>query len=136
MRATHFRANFNSDVFEGDIADFDYGVLTKSIKLVAGGPPCQPFSLGGKAKGKNDSRDMFPEAIRTINELQPNAFIFENVKGLLRESFASYFEYIILRLTYPFLSIRENEDWVGAFITPREIEILRRETLWRISSSF
>ena len=42
---------------------------------------------------------MFPYAIRAIERLTPKAFVFENVKGLLRASFADYFEYIILRLT-------------------------------------
>ncbi len=69
--------------------------------MVAGGPPCQPFSLGGKHGAFNDSRDMFPHAIRAIEILTPKAFIFENVKGLLRESFSDYFNYIILRLSYP-----------------------------------
>lgn len=72
-----------------------------SVDLIAGGPPCQPFSLGGKHLGKDDNRDMFPYAIKAIETLSPKAFIFENVKGLLRESFADYFEYIIRRLRQP-----------------------------------
>ncbi len=44
---------------------------------------------------------MFPEAVRAVRELRPKAFIFENVKGLKRETFATYFEYIQLQLTYP-----------------------------------
>ena len=107
------RNNFKSEVFEGDIAKFEFKSFDRKIELVAGGPPCQPFSIGGKARGKNDKRDMFPEGLRAIHELQPKAFIFENVKGLLRASFASYFEYIILRLSYPFEKIKENEDWLG-----------------------
>lgn len=87
-------------VFEGDIRDFRFEDY-HGIDLIAGGPPCQPFSLGGKAKGKDDERDMFPCAIASIRKLMPKAFIFENVKGLLRESFRPYFNYIILQLTYP-----------------------------------
>jgi DNA (cytosine-5)-methyltransferase 1 len=105
------RLNFNPEiVFEGDIADFDLRTL-KNVDLVAGGPPCQPFSLGGKHKSHQDHRDMFPYAIRAIEELQPKAFIFENVKGLLRPSFKEYFNYIILRLTYPHCEILKNEAW-------------------------
>lgn len=78
---------------------------------MAGGPPCQPFSLGGKHKAHDDTRDMFPYAIKAIEALHPKAFIFENVKGLLRKSFADYFEYIILRLTYPTLSLCDAQDW-------------------------
>lgn len=98
-------------LFHGDVRDFDYSPFAESIDLVAGGPPCQPFSLGGKHKGHQDERDMFPEAARAVKELRPRAFIVENVKGLLRQSFASYFNYIVLRLTYPELSIKKGEEW-------------------------
>lgn len=95
------RRNFEPDkVFEGDIRDFDFHQLS-GIDVVAGGPPCQPFSLGGKHGANNDSRDMFPYAINAIETLTPKAFVFENVKGLLRESFSEYFRYIILRLMFP-----------------------------------
>lgn len=59
-----------------------------------------------------DSRDMFPEAVRAVRELQPRYFVFENVKGLLRESFASYFNYIILQLSFPTVVRNEKEDWI------------------------
>jgi DNA (cytosine-5)-methyltransferase 1 len=95
------RRNFDPEkVFEGDIQDFDFHQLS-NIDVVAGGPPCQPFSLGGKHGAHNDQRDMFPYAIKAIETLTPKAFVFENVKGLLRESFSEYFRYIILRLTFP-----------------------------------
>ena len=80
---------------EGDVRGFKYDAL-RDVMVVSGGPPCQPFSLGGKHRGYNDERDMFPEAVRAVRELQPKAFIFENVKGLLRETFSDYFEYINL----------------------------------------
>ncbi len=106
------RNNFNPElVFEGDIATFDLSAL-ETVDLVAGGPPCQPFSLAGKHKAHQDSRDMFPYAIRCIEHLQPKAFFFENVKGLLRESFSDYFNYIILRLTYPDFNIGDDESWL------------------------
>ncbi|ECD4635957.1 DNA cytosine methyltransferase [Salmonella enterica subsp. enterica serovar Agona] len=105
------RLNFDEEkVFQGDIKNYDLSSIDK-IDIVAGGPPCQPFSLGGKHKAHDDSRDMFPFAIKAIEVLQPKAFIFENVKGLLRKSFADYFEYIILRLTYPCLSLSNVSDW-------------------------
>ncbi len=95
------RRNFDPEkVFEGDIRDFDFHLLS-DIDVVAGGPPCQPFSLGGKHGANNDARDMFPYAISAIETLTPKAFVFENVKGLLRDSFSEYFRYIILRLTFP-----------------------------------
>lgn len=95
------RRNFPSDkVFEVDIKSVDFNDFN-SVDFVVGGPPCQPFSLGGKAKGNLDQRDMFPYAIQSIKEINPKAFLFENVKGLLRNSFKEYFEFIILGLTYP-----------------------------------
>ena len=103
--------NFDAGkVFFGDIKDFDLNALD-DVDVVAGGPPCQPFSLGGKHKADQDSRDMFPYAIRAIEQLTPKAFVFENVKGLLRSSFADYFEYITLRLTYPGFVAKPDADW-------------------------
>ena len=87
-------------VFQTDVRDVDYSKYS-SVDFIAGGPPCQPFSLGGKHKANNDHRDMFPEAVRAVRELKPKAFVFENVKGLLRKSFSTYFNYIILQLSYP-----------------------------------
>jgi DNA (cytosine-5)-methyltransferase 1 len=93
------------DVREVDFKKYGY------TDLIAGGPPCQPFSLGGKHGGFRDDRDMFPQAARAISECQPKAFIFENVKGLLRESFSTYFSYIILRLSYPTIELKIDEKW-------------------------
>lgn len=105
------RENFDpGKVFFGDIRDFNLDQLSQ-VDVVAGGPPCQPFSLGGKHKADQDSRDMFPYAIRAIEKLSPKAFVFENVKGLLRSSFSDYFDYIILRLSYPGLTKNKIANW-------------------------
>lgn len=104
------RQNFSeSFVYEGDVREFDFMPYC-GVDIIAGGPPCQPFSLGGKALGFEDKRDMFPHAISAIRKLKPKAFIFENVKGLLRDSFKEYYEFIILQLQYPDFPL-ENEDW-------------------------
>jgi DNA (cytosine-5-)-methyltransferase len=116
------RSNFNPKlVYQGDVADFDLS-SQEGIEVIAGGPPCQPFSLGGKHLAHEDRRDMFPHAVRYVEYYRPKAFIFENVKGLLRKSFADYFEYILLRLTYPNLGILQNEDWKGHLTRLKEIE--------------
>jgi len=105
------RANFDPGIVcEQDARQFDFSTYAP-VDLVAGGPPCQPFSLGGLAKAHDDDRDMFPHAARVIRELRPRAFVFENVKGLLRKSFASYFDYIISLLTYPDCLKHEGESW-------------------------
>lgn len=87
-------------ISRADVRNVDY-TQYRGIDLVAGGPPCQPFSMGGKAAGMNDARDMFPQAIRAVAEAQPRAFIFENVRGLLRPAFANYVEYIKLQMEFP-----------------------------------
>lgn len=95
------RQNFTADsIHQVDIKQVDFTTFA-DVDFVVGGPPCQPFSLGGKAKGNLDERDMFPFAIKSIRDIRPKAFLFENVKGLLRDSFKEYFEFIILGLTYP-----------------------------------
>lgn len=57
------------EVFQGDVRDFDFAALRPGVELVAGGPPCQPFSLGGKHRGHRDHRDMFPAATRAVREI-------------------------------------------------------------------
>lgn len=96
---------------EGDVKKVDFRGFEGKVQLVTGGPPCQPFSLGGKHRAQDDSRDMWPEAVRVIRESKPEAFIFENVKGLTRASFASYLAYIELQLTYPELVRRGDQTW-------------------------
>jgi DNA (cytosine-5)-methyltransferase 1 len=98
-------------LFSQDVHSVRYGELARHVDMVAGGPPCQPFSLGGRHRAHRDARDLFPEAVRSVRELQPQCFIFENVKGLLRESFSSYFHYVVLQLTYPTLFRKKDEDW-------------------------
>ena len=98
-------------LFPGDVRTIRYPELSCHVDMVAGGPPCQPFSLGGKHRAYQDNRDMFPEAVRAVRELLPECFVFENVKGLLRQSFSSYFNYIILQLSYPMLVRKADEDW-------------------------
>ncbi|MDU9050024.1 MAG: DNA (cytosine-5-)-methyltransferase [Candidatus Electrothrix sp. Rat3] len=105
------RYNFHPDIVHPvDIRNFDFNAYGH-VDIIAGGPPCQPFSIGGKHKGNIDQRDMFPFACQAIAHCTPSAFIFENVKGLLRKSFISYFEYIILRLTYPEVDMKNSESW-------------------------
>ena len=98
-------------LIEGDVRGVDFQSIEGPIDFISGGPPCQPFSLGGKHRGQKDQRDMFPEAIRAVRERQPKAFVFENVKGLTRQTFANYFQYIQLQLTYPELTPRKLESW-------------------------
>ena len=97
---------------ECDVRQFDFRPHA-GADLVAGGPPCQPFSIGGKHRGHNDRRNLFPEAVRAVREIQPRAILLENVKGLLREAFAEFFQYVVLQLSHPELMMRDREDWLG-----------------------
>ena len=71
-------------IHQRDARTFAWSSVPGEIDLVAGGPPCQPFSMGGKHKAFNDGRDMFPTTADIIRRLRPRAFIVENVKGLTR----------------------------------------------------
>jgi len=98
-------------VHEGDVREVDFKSFEGKIDLVSGGPPCQPFSLGGRHRAYDDARDMFPQAVRALREAKPQAFVFENVKGLTRASFLSYFEYIKLQMEHPELTASSGEAW-------------------------
>lgn len=76
-----------------DVRHFDW-LNYAGTDVVAGGPPCQPFSQAGRHKGQLDDRDMWPEAIRAVNEISPLVFVFENVRGLIRETFREYFQHV------------------------------------------
>jgi DNA (cytosine-5)-methyltransferase 1 len=77
------------NVIEGDVKAFS-AVNYKGIDLVAGGVPCPPFSKAGKQLGKEDERDLFPEAIRLVRECRPRAVMLENVRGFLDAVFDDY----------------------------------------------
>jgi DNA (cytosine-5)-methyltransferase 1 len=98
-------------LFPGDVREFDYSTVNGEVDLLAGGPPCQPFSIGGKHKAFNDQRDMFPQVVRAVRELKPRAILVENVKGLTRKTFANYFSYIVLQLSHPEIAKKEGEEW-------------------------
>ena len=98
-------------VWEGDVRQFDWSSLEGEVDLVSGGPPCQPFSLGGRHKAFGDSRDMFPTTVDVVRRLKPKAFLIENVKGLTRSSFANYYQYVLLQLEFPEVVRRDGETW-------------------------
>lgn len=85
-------------VFEQDLESFD-GAAFKGIDLLAGGLPCPPFSKAGKQLGTADERNMFPVAIRLIDQIRPRAVMFENVRGILDAIFDDYRNYVTGKIT-------------------------------------
>ncbi len=85
------------NVVEGDLTTFNASGF-RGIDLVAGGVPCPPFSKAGKQMGADDERDLFPQAIRVVDETRPQAVMLENVRGLLDAVFVDYRQKIARQL--------------------------------------
>ncbi|MFB9461772.1 DNA cytosine methyltransferase [Streptomyces cinereospinus] len=96
----------------GDVRELSMEYLRDAeVDVLAGGPPCQPFSLGGAHKGTEDARNMFPQMFRAVRQIRPKAVICENVRGLLRPSFKRYFDYIQRELELPFEERADGASW-------------------------
>lgn len=125
-------------LIEGDVHHQNFSAWEGRVDLVSGGPPCQPFSIGGKHRAMGDGRNLFPEAVRAVRQIRPRAFVFENVKGLVRESFAKYFAYIVLQLAYPCVAKRADEEWIAHLSRLERIKTnatpvdLRYSVVWRL----
>lgn len=77
------------DVRCADMNGFD-GRPFAGTELFAGGLPCPPFSIAGKQLGERDERNLFPAALRLIDEIRPRAIMIENVRGFLSAVFEDY----------------------------------------------
>ena len=85
------------NVICADVHKFD-GHPYEGVDLLAVGVPCPPFSVAGKQLGKDDERDLFPEAIRLIREIRPRAVMLENVRGFLDSGFEEYRDHIFTEI--------------------------------------
>ncbi len=83
----------------------------REIDLLAAGIPCQPFSNGGRRRGVEDDRNMFPVFAGALATIRPRAFLLENVNGLINGKMASHMEYIILQLSHPSSALGEGQTW-------------------------
>ena len=101
----------HGEVHEEDVSELNWGEYKGSIRLLAGGAPCQPFSLGGRHLADKDDRNMFPEVLRAVRSLRPQAVMLENVQGLARLSFRPYLEYILRQLEWPSVAPKKEEEW-------------------------
>lgn len=81
------------DVVQTDLNQFSPSTY-RHADIVSAGLPCPPFSVAGKQLGKNDERNLFPAAIRIVDEVRPKAVMIENVRGILDAVFEDYRKYI------------------------------------------
>ena len=81
-----------------DVHKFDGQPYREKIDLLAGGVPCPPFSVAGRQLGADDERDLFPQMLRLVEEIEPKIVMIENVRGFLGKQFDNYRSSIIKRL--------------------------------------
>jgi DNA (cytosine-5)-methyltransferase 1 len=82
---------------DGDVRKVDWREYKGRVDVIHGGPPCQPFSSSGRQLGKDDVRDMWPEFVRAVLQIEPLAFVAENVPALCAAKFESYVQSTILK---------------------------------------
>jgi len=91
-----YKKRFPDAISLGDITKIDFIELKKTGDwLVTGGFPCQPYSVAGKQRGKDDKRDLWPECNRILRELQPKIALFENVSGILNSDNGQFFNRVL-----------------------------------------
>ncbi|WP_235933478.1 DNA cytosine methyltransferase [Corynebacterium qintianiae] len=137
--AETLRLNRGSDtshpwnVLEMDVHNLDGTQWRDQIDLFAGGVPCPPFSIAGKQLGADDERDLFPQALRLIEEINPRAVMLENVKGLAQKRFDNYRNQIIERLTAlgyrVFWDLFQAADYAVPQLRPRFILVALKNDL-------
>jgi DNA (cytosine-5)-methyltransferase 1 len=93
-----------------DVRDRSWVEFRDRLALVSGGPPCQPFGIGGLKKGAEDARDMWPEAIRAVRETRPDAFLFENVRNLSGPKFRPYLDWVEQQLRHVAADPRRRDE--------------------------
>lgn len=107
----HFTGAQREHVYEADVTSFAFKAFHRKVKLLLAGAPCQPWSLAGRHEGPRDARNLFGQVIRALREVEPDALIIENVRGLSRPAFDGFREYLTLALGYP-TEINPDEPWL------------------------
>jgi DNA (cytosine-5)-methyltransferase 1 len=105
--ATYDAHTPNAEHHRTDIRSVSFERFRGKVDVVIGGPPCQPFSTGGLRRGTADGRNMFPEFIRTLNEVRPAAFLAENVAGLATRRTIHYLNELLVE----FEALGFNLSW-------------------------
>jgi DNA (cytosine-5)-methyltransferase 1 len=105
------RARNRWPVVPGDVRSHSWSRYAGQATIIAGGAPCQPFSLGGVHRGDEDERNLWPAFIDVVRQVKPLAAIGENVRGLARPKFLPYLDYICGRLSAPKITAKGSESW-------------------------
>lgn len=111
---------------DGDVTAVDWTKLRGTVDVVHGGPPCQPFSIAGRRKGQQDARDMFPELVRCVREIQPLAFVAENVPGLAAKKFEPHVQQTIVQPLSDLYVVHQFTMAAPAFGVPQD----RKRVFW------
>lgn len=102
-------------LFEGKVEDVDFTPFLGKVDVLAGGVPCQPWSIAGKKEDIEEKiggeRNLWPEMFRVAHEARPKAIVAENVIGLTRPSFKDYYDYILDGLRVPHERRLDGENW-------------------------
>jgi DNA (cytosine-5)-methyltransferase 1 len=98
----------------------------KSINLLTAGPPCQPISIAGERRGKNDERFLWPETLSIVKKIRPNWIIFENPTGFIGMGVDDVLSYL-----------EDNNYTSQAFIIPAGAvgAYHSRERVWVVANS-
>jgi len=110
-----------------DVRTFDGRPWRGLVDVVTGGFPCQPFSVAGKGLGIDDPRNMWPDTIRVIREVEPRYCLLENVPGLLTHE---YFGTILGDLVASGFRVRWDCFSAASVGAPH-----RRDRLWIVAES-
>jgi DNA (cytosine-5)-methyltransferase 1 len=111
---------------EQDICEVDFRQFRGRLDAIIGGPPCQPWSLGGLRRGHADTRDGIPQFARALYEAAPKAFVLENVAGLAKGGTRPTFELIVQVLSGELTLAELLGDRVG------ERARLDYKVIWRV----
>lgn len=90
--------HFPNSILHEDITQTDFTIYRGRIDILTGGFPCQPYSVAGKRLGKDDDRHLWPEMLRSIQEIQPTWIVGENVSGLINWSGGLVFDEVQIDL--------------------------------------
>ena len=116
-----------------DVHDFDGNPYRGKIDLLAGGVPCPPFSVAGKQLGADDERDLFPQMLRLVREINPRVVMIENVKGFLDAKFDTYRNWVLRQLRdYGYAThvrLLNASDYGVSQLRPRVVIVGIREDL-------